>query len=39
MPLPASCTPAATLPQFSSLLRELQHIPQYGRIEFKAEFS
>ena len=26
-------------PQFSVLLRELLHIPQYGRIEFKAEFS
>ncbi len=26
-------------PQFSVLLRDLLHIPQYGRIEFKAEFS
>jgi hypothetical protein len=26
-------------PEFSALLREVLHIPQYGRIEFKAEFS
>lgn len=40
--LPSVASPEAlprTLAQFSALLRELMHIPQYGRTEFKAEFS
>jgi hypothetical protein len=35
----ADCPPPPPALQFSALLREVLHIPQYGRIEFKAEFS